>query len=121
MAGIRNIIELKLLKKDDVYMISAKGIMDLYSSIPLKDLVIKILGKNIDKLIINLANIDDIDSGGIGALINICSTVQKLNAKLFVINIQQSVKDCIKSMKVAEYIPLADSVAEAVSLLNKKR
>jgi anti-sigma B factor antagonist len=114
-------MDLKLLKKDSVYMISAEGVMDLYSSIPLKDLAIKIFGKNIDRLIINLAEVDSIDSGGIGALINICSTVQKLNAKLVITNANQSVKDSIRSMKVAEYIPMTDSVTEALSILNKKK
>jgi anti-sigma B factor antagonist len=113
-------MKLKLFRKDDIYMISAKGSMDLYSSIPLKDLIMQILRKNIDKLIINLADVDSIDSGGIGALINLSSTVQKLNAKLVITNMNQSIKDNIKSMKVTEYIPLADSVAEAVLILNEK-
>lgn len=111
---------LKLLKKDNIYMISAKGAMDLYTSIPLKDLVISILKKNVDRIIINLAEVDTIDSGGIGALINICSTVQKLNARVVITNMQQSVKEDIKLIKAIEYIPLTDSVGEAVSLLSKE-
>lgn len=114
-------MDLKLLKKDDIYMVSVIGSMELYSSIPLKDLIMQILRKNIDRLIINLAEVDSIDSGGIGTLINICSTVQKLNAELVVINVNQSVQGCIKSMKVGDYIPLANSVGEAVSLLNGKK
>jgi anti-sigma B factor antagonist len=114
-------MELKLLKKDDIYMISAKGAMDLYSSIPLKDLIINILGKNIDRLIINLKEVDSIDSGGIGALINICSTVRKLNARLAITNMQDAVKNSIKSMKVTEYIPLTNSVHEAVLLVNENK
>jgi anti-sigma B factor antagonist len=113
-------MELKLFKKDDIYMISAKGSMDLYNSIPLKDLIMGILRKNVDQIIINLAEIDAIDSGGIGALINICSTFTKLNAGLFIVNMQQSVKNSIRAMKVTEYIPLADSVSAAVLLLNQK-
>ncbi len=113
-------MELKLLKKDDIYMISAKGTMDLYNSIPLKDLTMKILEKNIDRLIINLAGVYSIDSGGIGALINICSTVRKLNAELAITNMQESVKDCIKSMKVTGYFPLTETISEAVSLVIKK-
>lgn len=111
---------LKLLKKDNIYMISAKGTMDLYTSIPLKDLVMSILKKNVDRIIINLAEVDTIDSGGIGALINICSTVQKLNARVVITNMQQSVKEDIKLIKAIEYIPLTDSVGEAVSLLSKE-
>ncbi len=114
-------MELKLFKKDDMYMISAKGSMDLYSSIPLKELVMKILGKTTDQLIINLAEVDSVDSGGIGALINMCSTAQKLNADFVITNVQDFVKQSIASMKVSEYIPLADTVSEAVAFLNKKK
>ncbi len=113
-------MELKLLRKDTMYMVSAKGAMDLYTSIPLKDLVISLLKKNIDRIIINLAEVHTIDSGGIGALINICSTVQKLNARVVITNMQQSVKESIKSIKAIEYIPLTNSVGEAVSLLSKE-
>ncbi len=112
-------MELKLLKKDTVYMISAKGSMDLYSSMPLKNMLIQLLKKDIDRFIINLAEVDAIDSGGIGALVNIASTVQKLDAKLAVTNVQETVRECINAMKVSTYIPLTDSIAEALSLLNE--
>jgi len=110
-------LELKIMKSNDIYIIDVNGEMDLYNSYKLKDLVIKMLDKKVNKFIINLNNVEYIDSSGIGALIFICSTLKKSNLNLYISNIRGSVKKVIELTKLTGYLPLAGTVQEALELL----
>ena len=77
-------MELKIRKNGDVYIIDVNGEMDLYNSYKLKELVMKMIEKNVKIFIINLEQVDYIDSSGIGALIYICSTIKKMNLYFYI-------------------------------------
>jgi len=107
-------LELKIRKSGEIYIIDVSGEMDLYNSYKLKELVMKMLEKKISRFVINLENVDYIDSSGIGALIFICSTIKKLNLNLFITNIHGSVKKVIELTKLMGYFPIVPSVKDAI-------
>ncbi len=107
-------MELKIQKNGENYIIDVNGEMDLYNSYKLKELVMKMLEKKVERFIINLANVDYIDSSGIGALIYICSTIKKMNHKLIITNIHGSVKKVIELTKLMGYFPITNSIEEAI-------
>ena len=111
-------MELKIRKNGDVYIIDVNGEMDLYNSYKLKELV-KMIEKNIKIFIINLEQVDYIDSSGIGALIYISSTIKKMNLKLAISNIHGSVKKVIELTKLMGYFPIANSVEEALLMVKE--
>ena len=100
-------MELKIRKNGEVYIIDVNGEMDLYNSYKLKELVSKMLEKNVKSFIINMEQVDYIDSSGIGALIYICSTIKKMNQKV------------IELTKLMGYFPIANSVEEALLMVNE--
>ncbi len=112
-------MELKVRKSADIYIIDVNGEMDLYNSYKLKELVMKMLEKKIQKFVINMENVDYIDSSGIGALIYICSTIKKLNLKLLIANVHGSVKKVIELTKLMGYFPISGSVVESVKTLKE--
>ena len=112
-------MELKIRKNGNVYIIDVNGEMDLYNSYKLKELVMKMLEKNVKKFIINLDQVDYIDSSGIGALIYICSTIKKMNLKMAMTNIHGSVKKVIELTKLMGYFPVANSLEEAILMVNE--
>jgi anti-sigma B factor antagonist len=112
-------MDLKLRKNGEVFIIDVNGEMDLYNSYKLKELVMKMLEKNVKSFIINLEQVDYIDSSGIGALIYICSTIKKMNLKLYIVNIHGSVKKVIELTKLMGYFPIANSVDEALLMINE--
>lgn len=112
-------MELKIRKNGDVYIIDVNGEMDLYNSYKLKELVMKMIEKNVKVFIINLEQVDYIDSSGIGALIYICSTIKKMNLKLAISNIHGSVKKVIELTKLMVYFPIANSVEEALLMVKE--
>ena len=110
-------MELKIRKNGDVYIIDVNGEMDLYNSYKLKELVMKMIEKNVNLFIINLEQVDYIDSSGIGALIYICSTIKKMNLNLAISNIHGSVKKVIELTKLMGYFSIANSVQEALLMV----
>lgn len=107
-------MELKIRKTGSNYIIDVNGEMDLYNSYKLKELVMKMLEKKVERFIINLENVDYIDSSGIGALIYITSTIKKLGDKLVITNIHGSVKKVIELTKLMGYFPIMNSIEEAI-------
>ncbi len=107
-------MELKIRKNGINYIIDVNGEMDLYNSYKLKELVMKMLEKKVRRFIINLENVDYIDSSGIGALIYICSTIKKMNLRLIITNIHGSVKKVIELTKLMGYFPITNSIEEAI-------
>ena len=112
-------MEIKIRKSNEIYIIDVNGEMDLYNSYKLKELVMKMLEKKVVNFIINLEQVDYIDSSGIGALIYICSTIKKMNLKLSITNIHGSVKKVIELTKLMGYFPIANTVEEAISTFNQ--
>lgn len=111
-------MDLKIRKNGEIYIIDVNGEMDLYNSYKLKELVMKMLEKNVKNFIINLEQVDYIDSSGIGALIYICSTMKKMNLKFAISNVHGSVKKVIELTKLMGYFPIANSVEEALLMIN---
>jgi len=107
-------MELKIRKNGNNYIIDVNGEMDLYNSYKLKELVMKMLEKKVERFIINLENVDYIDSSGIGALIYICSTIKKMSLRLIITNIHGSVKKVIELTKLMGYFPITNSIEEAI-------
>jgi anti-sigma B factor antagonist len=107
-------MELKIRKSGETYIIDVNGEMDLYNSYKLKELVMKMLEKKVGRFIINLENVDYIDSSGIGALIYICSTIKKMNLRLIITNIHGSVKKVIELTKLMGYFPITQTIDEAL-------
>ena len=110
-------MELKIRKNGDVYIIDVNGEMDLYNSYKIKELVMKMLEKSVKFIVINLEQVDYIDSSGIGALIYICSTIKKMNLKLAIASVHGSVKKVIELTKLTGYFPMANSVEEALLMV----
>lgn len=112
-------MELKIRKNGDVYIVDVNGEMDLYNSYKLKELVMKMIEKGIKTFVINLEQVDYIDSSGIGALIYISSTVKKMSLKLALSNVHGSVKKVIELTKLTGYFPIANSVEEALMMVQE--
>jgi len=110
-------LELKIRKNNEIYVIDVSGELDLYNSHKLKELVMKMVNKKIHKFVINLQNVEYIDSSGIGALIYIYSTAKKLDIEFLISNIHGSVKKVIELTKLMNYFPIVNKVGDAVKRL----
>lgn len=112
-------MEIKLKKYSSVYIIEVIGDMDLYSSFELKDVVAKMIARNIKLYALDLGKVDYIDSSGIGVLIHIYSTIKKAGNKLKIAHVHGSVEKVIRLTKLNSYFPIVPTLKEAISQLVK--
>lgn len=112
-------MELKLRRHKETYIIDVIGEMDLYNAYKLKELVMKMLEKGIKRFVVNLDQVGYIDSSGIGALIFICSTIKKRNLRFVISCIHGSVKKVIELTKLMGYFPIAPTLQDAISMVEK--
>lgn len=111
-------MELKIRKSEAIYIIDVQGEMDLYNSYKLKELFMKMLEKKIEKIIINLGDVEYIDSSGIGALIYITSTIKKMNLRLAIVNVHGSVKKVIELTKLSGFFPIHSGLEQAIHTMD---
>jgi anti-sigma B factor antagonist len=90
------------------------GDMDLYNSYKVKDFIQQLIGQNKQNFILNLEELNYIDSGGIGSLININTMIKKSNLKLQMVNVHGSVRRVIELTKLLNYFPISDNIETAV-------
>ena len=107
-------MELSIRKTDNIYIIDVHEDLDLYNSYKLKELFMKMLEKKVEHIIINLENVEYIDSSGIGTLIFISSTAKKMNIKLSLASIRGTVKKAIQLTKLTSYLPIANTLNDAI-------
>ena len=112
-------MDLKIRKNEDIYIIDVLGEMDLYNSYKLKELLMKMIEKKIEKYIINMDEVEYIDSSGIGALIYITSTIKKMNLHLSITNVHGSVKKVIELTKLSSFFPILPNLDEAIKSMEK--
>ena len=110
-------MNIKVSKNDDnVYLVKILGTLDLSSSTELKDIVMKIIRNAIECLVINLNGVKSIDSTGIGALLNIFSTLRKLNCPVVIIAPDGPIMQALEANRIKSYFAIAGSLKEAALL-----
>lgn len=112
-------MELSLKKNNDVFLIEVRGEMDLYNASKLKELFMGLMKKAITKLIVDMNEVEYLDSSGVGVLIHICNTAAKNNVKFAMANVHGSVKKVIELTRLTDYFPIAASVQEANKIVGE--
>jgi anti-sigma B factor antagonist len=111
-------MEIKLRRYNTIYIVDVIGDMDLYNAHQLKEVMNKLIEKKVGKFIINLENVEYIDSSGVGALIHVYTSIKQRNLKLRIAHVHGSVEKVIRLTKLMEYFPIVDSVKEAIGQLS---
>ena len=109
-------MEIKIQKNsDDIYLVDLSGEMDLSSSNQLKDLIMKMIKNKAERFIINLNEVSNINSAGIGALVYISSTLKKLNCPLIIVVPEGPAMQALEVTRLKSYFTIAPSLKEALS------
>ena len=71
------------------------------------------------KLLLNLAEVNYIDSAGLGELISVHTSVKKHGGQLQVIKLTNRVRDLLQITKLYTVLDIKDDEAEAIASLNR--
>ena len=113
-------MQMKFRKSSRVYIIDVSGEMDLYNSHQLIEIVRKMMKSDIRYYVLNLDNLQYIDSCGIGVLIHVFSETKKAKMHIRIANINGPVKKVIELTKLVGFLPIVESVETGVMQLREK-
>ncbi len=112
-------MEIKIRRYESIYIVDIYGDMDMYNANDVKNLINTMIKKDIRYYIINLDNVDYIDSSGIGALIYVHSELKKRNMALRIVNVKGSVKKVIELTKLIGFFQIAPTVKDGIAELSR--
>jgi anti-sigma B factor antagonist len=112
-------LEIKLRRAGTIYVIDIKGEMDLYNAFKLKDIVKAMIERSVKEYVINLEEVQYIDSSGIGSILFVYGEMKQRGMSLVVAGARGPVKRVIELTKLIGYLPLAADVTEALAKLRE--
>ena len=84
----------------------------------LRDIVKDLLSKGEKRILINLSNINYIDSSGIGELISAHTSVCNQGGEMKLLHLTKKVRDLLQIMKLYSVFQVVDDEAQAVAAFN---
>ena len=99
----------------DVTVVDISGRITLGDeSAALRDLIGELLNKGDRKIVLNLADVDYIDSSGLGALVSSAATVRRQGGDLKLVKLSDRVDDLMEVTRLYTVFDIADSEEEAI-------
>ena len=105
---------------DGVTIVDLSGRITLgEGSIILRDTVRDLIGKGNKKILLNLGDVNYIDSSGIGELVSAFTTVRNQGGELKLLNLTKKVHDLLQITKLYTVFDVKDDETAAVKSFNK--
>src|SRR5262245_16137406 len=109
---------LKPRRLDDVVVLDLSGRITIgEGTLILRDSIKKLLDDGDRKFLLNLADVDYIDSSGLGELVTSFTTVRNQNGRLKLLNLTRRVRDLLQITKLLTVFETFDNEAEALKTL----
>jgi anti-sigma B factor antagonist len=85
------------------------------ASVVVRNLISDLMGKGNKKILLNLGEVDYIDSSGIGVLVSSFSTVRGQGGELKLVNLSKRIRDLLQITKLYNLFDVKDDEAAAVA------
>src|SRR3982750_3086482 len=105
---------------DGVTIVDLSGRITLgEGSVILRDTVRELMGKGSKKILLNLGDVNYIDSSGIGELVSAFTTVRNQGGELKLLNLTKKVHDLLQITKLYTVFDIKDDEASAIAAYTK--
>jgi anti-sigma B factor antagonist len=109
---------IKPRRLDDVLILDLSGRITMgEGTLVLRNQIQKVLGSGERKFLLNLADVDYIDSSGLGELVTSFTTVRNQGGELKLLNLTRRVHDLLQITKLLTVFEVFNSEAEALKTL----
>ena len=113
-------MKFKTRQVDGVTILDLSGRITLgEGSVTLRDAVQDVLAKGDKKILLNLGNVDYIDSSGIGELVSAFTSVKNAGGELKLLQLTKKVKDLLQITKLYTVFDVSDDEAAAIASFSK--
>jgi anti-sigma B factor antagonist len=89
------------------------------ASVALRDIINDLMGKGNKKILLNLVEVNYIDSSGIGVLVSSFTTVRSQGGELKLVNLSKRIGDLLKITKLYSLFDVKDDEAAAVASFSR--
>jgi anti-sigma B factor antagonist len=116
--GEENLANLKTSTRQvqDVTIVDLGGRITLgEASVAVRDLINNLLSKGNKKILFNLAEVNYIDSSGIGVLVSSFTSVRSQGGQLKLVNMSKRIRDLLQITKLYSLFDIKDDEATAVA------
>lgn len=110
-------MELRAERISSNLIVELKGQFDLHTAKYCKEKISRYLNKEVKNLILDLEEIDFIDSSGIGAILSIYKKIEQKGGKIVIINMNPTLKRIFELAGVLNIIESYSSRTEALTKL----
>ena len=109
-------LKYQIRQVDNVTILDLSGRITLgEGSVTLRDAVRDVLAKGSNKILLNLGDVNYIDSSGIGELVSAYTTVKNQGGEMKLLNLTKKVHDLLQITKLYTVFDIKDDEAEAVA------
>ena len=106
---------------DDVVILDLSGRITMgEGTVILRDRIQRLLSAGDRKFLLNLADVDYIDSSGLGELVTAFTTVRNKEGELKLLNLTRRVQDLLQITKLLTVFEAFDSESEALKNLGRR-
>ena len=113
-------IDFSIRQSDDITIVDLKGRITLgEGSVTVRDTVHGLLSKGQKKILLNLGDVNYIDSSGIGELVSAFTTAKNQGGELKLLNLTKKVHDLLQITKLYTVFDVKDDEALAVESFGK--
>lgn len=110
---------LKARRLDDVVILDLSGRITMgEGTLVLRDQIQRLLAAGDRKFLLNLADVDYIDSSGLGELVTSFTTVRNNEGQLKLLNLTRRVQDLLQITKLLTVFEVFNSETEALKTMN---
>ena len=106
-------MEIRVAESHELITLNLKGRLDFASSANLKEEILKLVAEGKNKVILNLAQVDFINSSGLGTLVSILKEVRLAKGRLVLSNLASYVEEIFEITQLSHIFEIFPSEAEA--------
>ena len=113
-------MEFRTRQLDDVTIVDLKGRITLgEASVSVRETVRDLLSKGRKRILLNLGDVNYIDSSGIGELVSAFTVVKKQGGELKLLNLTKKIHDLLQITKLSTVFDVTDDESAAVRSFGK--
>ncbi len=101
--------------RENTAVVSAAGDIDMTSSVPFQQEVLKILDNRPKRIVISLGDVDYMDSSGLASLVKLLSRSRKTGAAIVLAGLKPRVKSLFEITRLNSIFRICDTVEEAMT------
>ena len=109
-------MESEKIIKGDVVIFRIKGDIDAYSSPSLKDKIVKEIDNGVKRVILNLTNVDYIDSAGLGVLVALLKRIKKEQGVLRIAGLKPNIMKIFQLTRLNQIFDIYNTEEEASNI-----